>query len=150
MPIRYFKKEAPANKPILANGISISFSTLDFVTGYFATDNGYIHAEFERFMRAGEFGISEISADEYVKEYLEKKNQPKGGSPWREEFAPSMRQTQSEKSSTAQPTVAAAAVAGSGQTASISTPTPPANTPPSKVEFQPQPSRRKRGNTPAQ
>ena len=133
MGIRYYKKESPANKPTLGNGIQITFTTLDYVTGYFATTEPYIHQQFEIFMRRGEYGISEITAEEFTRDYLDKKKSPNQGRPQREEIgAGTFRSAPAQAAQSAPPAPAAAA----DQTAAIQTQLPPA--PPSPVvQFKP-------------
>lgn len=86
--IRYFKKLIPQTRVVLSNNAALQFTSLDTVTGYFATDSQGVQQEFERFMREQRYGISEISAEEFKANYLEKKNLPQSQSNrnWREEW----------------------------------------------------------------
>jgi len=88
MAIRYFKKFSPENNPVLANGSKVLFTSLDHLIGWLATDNEYVQGELERFMREQRYGLTEVSAQEFKDEYLEKKNQTPTNSRgnWREEW----------------------------------------------------------------
>jgi hypothetical protein len=56
----------------------VQFDSLDGgTTGYFATDQPVIWAEFELHMRQGRSGVTEITAEEFVAEFVEPKK--KGG-----------------------------------------------------------------------
>lgn len=141
MALKFYKKEAPANKPILTNGIGVQFTTLDNVIGYFATDNAYTQQEFERFMRHQEYGITEITADEFTRDYVEKKNLPRNsGKPWREEITASgLQNNPSPVVPTTQPVNAVAA-----ESPVISEPVKPAVTASTNVNFNPPKGTRKK------
>lgn len=91
MAIRFFHKLEPKNSPVLANGAKCVFSTVNHIDGFFATDNEYIHAEFERLMKEGRYGLNEITAEQFTANYIEKKK-ALDGRPlrplWREEVSP--------------------------------------------------------------
>lgn len=70
---RFYKKLRPENPVPLANGMRISFTTLDHLTGYFATDSEYVQSEFARHMNQKTSGITEIAWNEFESEYVEKK-----------------------------------------------------------------------------
>lgn len=141
MALKFYKKEAPGNKPVLANGIAITFTTLDGVTGYFATQNEYIHQEFERFMRHQEYGITEIAAEEFTRDYVEKKNLPRNsGKPWREEITASgLQNNPSPVVPTTRPVNAVEA-----ESPVISEPVKPAVTASTNVNFNPPKGTRKK------
>jgi hypothetical protein len=85
--IKYYKKLSPSNHPVLSSGVRVEFTTLDLITGYFATDSEVVQAEFARFNREQRYGIVEISAEEFASDYLEKKNHsPASRQLWREEI----------------------------------------------------------------
>jgi hypothetical protein len=85
--IKYYKKLVPRTQPRLSNGAVLNFKTLDGLVGYFASDNEYVHTELEKCMTEGRYEISEISADEFKAQYLEKKsNSTPLKEPWREEI----------------------------------------------------------------
>lgn len=73
--IRFFKKLSPETIVVLGNNATVKFTTLDMLQGYFATDNIYLQSEFERFMAENRYGITEIPAEEFTRDYIEKKNQ---------------------------------------------------------------------------
>lgn len=88
MAMRYFKKLG-AYPVQLSTGGQIKFTSLDHgLTGYFATDQPNLHAEFELCMVEQRSAITEISAEEFTRDYLEVKKNPRGyKQPWREELA---------------------------------------------------------------
>ena len=71
---RFFKKFSPSTPVVLAGGQRLSFNTLDNVVGYFSTNDEGVAAQFEGFMRAQRYGLSEITYDEFNTDYLVKKN----------------------------------------------------------------------------
>lgn len=86
MAIRYFKKPTNAPNPSLGNGSSTTFNTLDNLVSYFATDNEYVQQSLLGMMSSGSGGVTEISAEEFVRDYLEpKKNGVQAKPLWREE-----------------------------------------------------------------
>jgi hypothetical protein len=91
MAIRYFKKLSPSTAVVidtLGNPIRIEFSTLDQLAGFYATDQDQISQCFEKFMREQRYGITEISADEFHRDYVQKKTPQNQPSPkWREEMS---------------------------------------------------------------
>lgn len=87
--LRYFKKLTPSNDVILPGNIRIKFTTLDGLVGWLAHDNESVQQGLEQCIREQRYGLTEVSAQEYVAGYLEKKNQPSeivSGKLWREEF----------------------------------------------------------------
>lgn len=89
--VRFFKKSVPDTPIRLASGRSVKFSTLDNVTGYFATENEQVQNELVGFITQMRYGLSEIGYEEYQQQFVElKKNSPAGilRKPWREEVAP--------------------------------------------------------------
>ena len=108
--IRYFKKLEPNTKVILANNVSIQFSTIDGLTGYFATQEEYVQTEFARFIREGRYGIVEISEKAHIEEYPKKKvTAPPLKPAYREEIGSGLRVIGSDILN--RPGAAAAAVA---------------------------------------
>lgn len=137
MGIRYYRKEAPANKPVLSNGAAITFSTLDYVTGYFATIEPFVQQELETLVRRGEYGITEIDEAEYKRDYLDKKKSSNGGRPQREEIGAATFRSAPAQPEQPAPAVPAAVV----EQAALQTP-PQSTNPPTTVSFQPKPSKR--------
>lgn len=89
MPTKFYRKLSPETKPVLANKATVAFKTNDHITGYFATDNEYVQAEFVRFATLQRYGITEISEEEYKADYVEKKNYSEPlRKNWREEIGP--------------------------------------------------------------
>lgn len=87
MSVRFYKKLAPTTHPKLPNGQEIKFTTLDHLTGYFGTDNQALQQQFEQWMGQNRYGITEISAEEFDRDYLQKKNSGISlPAPWREEI----------------------------------------------------------------
>jgi hypothetical protein len=87
MALRFYKKSSPKTHVVLDNRDRIEFKTLDQVWGYCGTDAAYVHEQFEKCMKEHRYGISEISAEEFTRDYLDKKKagmQPR--KLWREEF----------------------------------------------------------------
>ena len=147
MALKFYKKEAPANNPVIGNGASIIFTTLDRVTGYYATDNAYVQQEFEQLMRSGRYGISEIDAVEFTRDYVEKKNQPKNrGRPWREELSQSGLNQSVVPSPAPSAPQAVAAVEATQPVLTTTTPPVPPALPGVKVNFQPPKGTRKKGS----
>lgn len=144
MAIRYFKKLVPQNPVRLSGNIAVKFKTVDDTVGFYASGDDNMSAEFERLIRAGEYGMSEISAEEFSAEYLEKK---RGGSKpiGREEFGASgLSQLISQGQQLA--SQAEAAAVGSAEpvaTTAMAAPAPAPVVPP-KTEFTPPVGTRKR------
>lgn len=87
MGIKYYKKLSPTTKVALSNGSSVQFTTLDSVLGYFATDVQYVQEEFEKAMREERYGITEISGEEFTRDYVDKKKSGVISRPlWRDEL----------------------------------------------------------------
>ena len=90
MAAKFYRKLSPESLPILGNGASVKFSTLDQVVGYYSTDNDYIQSEFARFANEQRYGITEIPFEEFNADYLQKKNSSPDLAPlrrpWREEM----------------------------------------------------------------
>ncbi|HEU4343689.1 MAG TPA: hypothetical protein VFU31_19235 [Candidatus Binatia bacterium] len=113
MATKYYRKLSPDTKPVLANGATVTFKTVDSVVGYFATDNEYVQAEFVRFAGLQRYGISEITAEEFKNDFLAKKNSlVPSRQPWREEIGPGASALQ--QISEIKGSLASAAVAVSG------------------------------------
>lgn len=89
--MRYFKKLSPQTPVRLTTGALVQFTTLDHVLGYFATDQEAVASEFERCMREGRYDIHEITAEEFMRDYVDKKKAGKVlRAPWRDELTPRM------------------------------------------------------------
>lgn len=92
MAMRYWKKLEPRTNPVLANGSPVKFTTLDQITGYFAIDNDTVNDGLAQMVTEGRFGLTEIPAQEFVTNYIEKKK-ALSGTPlkplWREEIGSS-------------------------------------------------------------
>lgn len=87
---RFFKKHEPTNSPVLSNGAKVQFTSLDTIVGYFGTDNAYIQSEFDRMTAERRGGLTEISQDEFHRDYVQKKSSSKVVQPpWREELGKS-------------------------------------------------------------
>lgn len=76
MAAKFYRKLSPDTKPVLSNGSTVTFKSLDLVVGYFSTDNDYIQSEFARFAVEQKYGITEIPFEEFNNDYLLKKNNP--------------------------------------------------------------------------
>lgn len=88
MAIKYYSKLAPQNPIILPNNQKVTFSTVDGTRGWFATQQESLQQVFADLMRQGEYGLTEVTAEAFTAEYLEKKRA--GISPpGREEFTAS-------------------------------------------------------------
>lgn len=75
MGIRFFKKASPDTAIVLSNNTTISFSTLDGLVGYFATDKDFVSGQFQQMIEEQRYGLSEISEQEFHQDYVElKKN----------------------------------------------------------------------------
>lgn len=76
---RYYKKLRPENPVQCSNGMRIKFTTLDHLTGYFATENEYLHSEFARHIAMKISGITDLTTEdgsmpkEFLEQYVEKK-----------------------------------------------------------------------------
>ena len=88
--MRYFKKLQPHTKVVINSRIHVQFTTLDGLVGYYGTNSQEIIDAFGLFKQQERYGIEEIEAEEFFRDYVEvKKNNPQGlasAKPWREEF----------------------------------------------------------------
>lgn len=84
---KFFKKPSPSDPVILSNGQVLKFPTVNFSTGYFATDLVGLQMELIQLINANRFGLSEVSWSEYDSEYLKKKNGRPSRRLWREEIS---------------------------------------------------------------
>lgn len=90
MAVRYYKKLIPGNLPRCQNGSSLDFKSKDLVTSYYATDQLYPQQQIEIMMAENRYGITEITAEEFHRDYVEKKTEPMNSAPpWREELSKS-------------------------------------------------------------
>ena len=89
--MKCYKKFSPEIPIWLSNGAKVVFSTIDHRVGYFATQNPFIHGEFEQMMSEGRGGITEITQEEFNRDFVEKKKALGGqqlNRPWREQLNP--------------------------------------------------------------
>lgn len=87
MAVRYFRKLVPQNAVTTRVG-GIKFDTPDGLHGYFATQNEGIQQDLVGHIQAQRFGITEISAEEFQRDYAEKKtNSTPSTDLWREEIS---------------------------------------------------------------
>lgn len=70
---RYFRKFNPKTVIYLNNGSHVQFDTLDNLMGYYATQNEYIQQQFDECVRGQRGGIIEITAEEFERDYAQKK-----------------------------------------------------------------------------
>lgn len=115
--VRFFKKSIPETPVVLSNNLALRFSTLDRITGYFASDDGFIQGELVKYITQMRYGLSEISAAEYTSEFLDKKKASPvvtSRKPWREEIAPNriVMDTSSPRATPGQSAPTAPVVAG--------------------------------------
>lgn len=111
MALKYYRKMVPNNPVQLSSGGAINFKTVDGVIGWYATDQPGIQAEFESYMRQDRYGLSEVSAEIFSAEYVEKKTaSPTLNPPWREEFTGARSLSKLGQSSGESASAAAAAV----------------------------------------
>lgn len=72
MSFYFFKKFSPENDVVMADQrTKIKFTTLDGLIGYFATDNEDVGAYLKRMITENRYGISEISEEEFHRDYVE-------------------------------------------------------------------------------
>lgn len=91
--VRFFKKLQPQTNVVLGNGSTVKFTTLDHLLGWFATDNEYVQNELIRLMGENRYAISEVSQEEFDREYVQKKTTSGPLEPLsREELSGSRRQ----------------------------------------------------------
>ncbi len=75
MSMYFFKKFTPETKVSLADRTQIQFTTLDGLIGYFATKSDDLANQFKGFIQQQRYGMSEISEEEFHRDYVEvKKN----------------------------------------------------------------------------
>lgn len=87
MAMRFFRQLAPAIPVVLSNGRAVRFKSADGVRFYQAINEDAVSKEFEDFMAQQRYGLTEVTAEEFQTEFVQKKTTP--GSyrpPWREEF----------------------------------------------------------------
>lgn len=136
--MEYFKKLVPQNPVTLSGNRAIRFESLEGVIGYCAQTDAGIVAEFREHIRKQQFGLSEISCDEFVAEFLQKKRngiQPFSG---REELSPSTLSSLASRA--AQHRVAAGVAAVSAPLNPATAPTVVADpaTPPGQAPLKPE------------
>lgn len=162
--MRYFRKLIPATPVQVFGSKLLKFNTNDGQVGYFATPDPAICAEFENHMRNSNFGISEISWEEFNTGYVQKKTGEPLKPPSREEFSGGRSLAnllaQGQDSSAASSAVAVGVAKDTAPGKPVDAPaTPPAPKPevstiampkpsdvkaPEKPEFQPTVGKRKR------
>jgi hypothetical protein len=75
-PMKFYRKLNPRTKFYLAStGRHVQFDTLDNQVGYYATDNADVIREIEVAQREQRGGITEITHEEYERDYAQKKRQ---------------------------------------------------------------------------
>lgn len=98
MPIKYYKKFSPNTKVVITDAgqhFQIEFTTLGLL-GWYATDSEAVQKQLLEHMQMQRYGISEVSAEEFNTEYVEKKRtgqQMSSRPAWREELSKSAGHT---------------------------------------------------------
>lgn len=92
MAMKFYKKMQPTTDVVLANNTGVKFTTLDHLLGWFATDSEYVQNEFARLMAENRYGMSEVTWEEFEREYVKKKKSGTLRPPSREEFSGMRRQ----------------------------------------------------------
>lgn len=89
MGIKFYRRSHPTAKLFLDDGAELRFTSLDGnVTGYFATDVEGVQNGLATMIREGRGGVTEIDAETFNRDYIEKKKQGQSLPPlWREELA---------------------------------------------------------------
>ena len=72
MAIKYYKKFSPRT-PVRFGPHNVLFPTLDNITGFYASDNANAQSILDGYIAAQQYGLTEISQEEYNASYLEKK-----------------------------------------------------------------------------
>lgn len=149
--IRFFKKLVPANLPVCQNNERLDFKSKDGLTSYFATDYAYFHQQIELMMAQNRYGISEITQEEFHRDYVEKKTEPLNSvPPWREELSKS-GVSQGLNRDLLNRTGSVAALAAVAVTEPVKTPpvsvAEPAAAPAPKAKFIPTSGRRPKAKT---
>lgn len=92
--MRYFKKSFPKQQVLIDpdSKLWLQFTTVDYSTGIYATNDERILKCIDRTMAEQRGGMTEITGDEY-KGLSEKKNSTTPKPPWREEFSKGMTPT---------------------------------------------------------
>lgn len=143
---KFFKKPSPSDPVILSNGQVLKFPTVNFSTGYFATDLVGLQIELAQLIGANKFGMSEVSWAEYNDEYLKKKNGRPSRRLWREEFSGTKHSPNPFLELNASPAAAAGEQKHKGipmlEPEATVAPERKEGEPPSKPEFRPNVGRR--------
>jgi len=88
MATKFFKKFEPGLGVNVGGTAVVKFKTLDDLIGYYATDNEGQQIVLRQHIEAGRYGLSEITWDEFDREYVKKKTTtPRLNKPWREEIS---------------------------------------------------------------
>lgn len=70
----YFKKFDPSRKVVIAGNVGIQFTSVDGgMTGWFATQEQSVADQMRQFIHQQRYGLTEVSADEFTTEYVDKK-----------------------------------------------------------------------------
>lgn len=87
MATRYFRKMGDSPVP-LSNGQKVAFKSADGgATSFKAITDDFLASEFEKAMREGRSGLTEVDYATFDRDYLQKKsNAPTSSPPWREEL----------------------------------------------------------------
>jgi hypothetical protein len=73
MAIKFYKKTSPRTTVKFGN-FALTFPTFDNIVGYYSTDNAAVQAALADYIANQQYGLTEISQEEYNADYLEKKN----------------------------------------------------------------------------
>ncbi len=125
--VRFFKKFSPGNPVIINEGKhAVEFDSHDGVLGYFSTDDEGVQNQFLQFMREQRYGMSEISVEEYNRDYYEKKTQSTNSQQkWREEISGSFRLNRTNDANERLGSERAQAVLGVNGNSDVRRPGPP-------------------------
>lgn len=77
MGISFFKKFTPETDVIIPGKARVKFETLDGILGYHETDNDDIANSLRQFIQEQRYGLSQISEEEFHKDYVEPKKKGK-------------------------------------------------------------------------
>lgn len=143
--MRFFKHIIASNKVVSPRGRVIEFESNDAWNGYLQTDNQQLCDVLTQYMRENRYGISEISPDEYDRDFVQKKTNSTGSKPrWREEIGSGMKIENQELVATAPSSVQVAAV----EPAPVATPAAMAASPAAIADATSQPPRSAQTFTP--
>lgn len=72
--MHFFKKSIPHTDVVMSNHQALKFTTFDSETGYFAANNDFVVGELKKCIEEQRYGVSEISAEEFERDYIQKKS----------------------------------------------------------------------------